>query len=360
MRSKSALLLLFCTASFLVAQNDRGTITGTVQDPAGAVVPNANVVATSVDTAAEFKTVTTATGNYTIPSLPAGVYNLSVEAPGFKKITQNGIEVQVAQVARIDIKLQVGSTTESITITAEAPLLQTENAQQSMVVTDERMNDLPLNFGGGGSSTGSIRSPYQFNVLSPGVSSNASGDTANVNGLQASTFRVQVDGQDATSQNDIGWTSTVAQPSVDMIQEFSLQTSNFAAEYGQIGGGLYNFTTKSGTNNLHGTAYEYFTNEAMNASAPYTHADPRSRKNDFGGTIGGPVWIPKVYDGRNKTFFFFNIEVYRNTVNTAGSFQTLPTALMRGGNFSQILGSQVGTDPRGIRFLPTRFMIREL
>ncbi len=347
MRLKSALLLFLCTASFLLAQNDRGTITGTVQDPAGAVIPNANVVASSADTGAEYKTVTTGTGNYTIPSLPAGVYNLSVEAPGFKKITQNGIEVQVAQIARIDVKLQVGSTTESITITSEAPLLQTENAQQSMVVTDERMNDLPLNFGGGGSSTGSIRSPYQFNLLSPGVSTNASGDTANVNGMQASTFRVQVDGQDATSQNDIGWTSTVAQPSVDMIQEFSLQTSNFAAEYGQIGGGLYNFTTKSGTNDLHGTAYEYFTNEAMNASAPYTHADPRSRKNDFGGTIGGPVWIPKIYNGRNKTFFFFNIEVYRNTVNTAGSFQTLPTALMRGGNFSQILGSQVGTDPAG-------------
>ncbi len=347
MRFRSALVALFCCASYLLAQNDRGTITGTVSDPAGAVVPNASVVATSTDTGATFKTVTTGTGNYTIPSLPAGQYSVSVEAAGFKKFTQNGIEVQVAQVARIDVKLDVGSTTESITITSEAPLLQTENAQQSTNVTDERMNDLPLNFGGGGSSTGSIRSPYMFNVLSPGVANNASGDTANVNGLQANTFRVQVDGQDATSQNDIGWTSTVAQPSVDMIQEFSLQTSNFAAEYGQIGGGLYNFTTKSGTNQLHGTAYEYLTNEAMNASTPFTHADPRSRKNDFGGTVGGPVVIPKLYNGKDKTFFFFNIEVYRNTVNTAGSFQTLPTAAMRGGNFSQILGKQVGVDPAG-------------
>ena len=111
------------------------------------------------------------------------------------------------------------------------------------------------------------------------------GDTANVNGLPASTFRVQVDGQDATSQNDTGWTSTVAAPSVDMVQEFSLQTSNYAAEFGQAGGGFYNFTTKSGTNQLHGSAYEYLTNEALDAYRPFTYVNPRSRKNDFGGTV---------------------------------------------------------------------------
>src|SRR6202011_468039 len=127
-----------------------------------------------------------------------------------------------------------------------------------------------------------------------------------------------------------------------------LQTCNFAAEYGQIGGGLYNFTTKSGTNTLHGTAYEYFTNEALNAQRPFTYANPRSRKNDFGGTIGGPVWIPKLYNGRNKTFFFFNLEIYRNIVNTAGNFITLPTGAMRTGDFGALLtGKQLGTDPRG-------------
>jgi hypothetical protein len=133
-----------------------------------------------------------------------------------------------------------------------------------------------------------------------------------------------------------------------MIQEFSLQTSNFAAEFGQIGGGMYNFTTRSGTNDLHGTGYEYFTNEDLDAYRPFTYANPRSRKNDFGGTVGGPVWIPKVYNGRNRTFFFFNYEVYRNTVNTAGNFITLPTAAMRGGDFSQLLtGKSLGTDPLG-------------
>lgn len=345
---------LFAAAAF--AQNDRGVITGTVQDPANASVPKATVVATNTETGGEFRTVTTETGNFTIPSLPAGVYRVTVEVAGFKKASQEAIQVQVAQTRRADFTLQVGSITETITVTSEAPLLKTETAEQSTIIGGDRINELPLNFGGGGGNVGSIRSPYSFNVLSPGVAGTGAnpgnsnpGPTANVNGLQASTFRVQVEGQDATSQNDIGWTSTVAQPSVDMIQEFSLQTSNFAAEFGQIGGGMYNFTTRSGTNEFHGTAYEYFTNEALDAARPFTFAKPRSRKNDFGGTVGGPVWIPKIYDGRNKTFFFFNIEVYRNTVNTAGNFITLPTPAMKNGDFSEIrsTGRQLGTDPLG-------------
>ncbi len=339
----------------LMAQIDRGTITGTVQDQAQARVPDAAVIAINTETGVEFKTITTESGNYTIPALPAGTYRVTVEVPGFKRASQPNVLVQVAQTSRVDFSLQVGSTSESITITAEAPLLKTESAEQSTVISGERINELPLNFGGGGGSVGGIRSPYSFNVLSPGVAGSGSnpgnsnpGDTANVNGFQANTFRVQVEGQDATSQNDIGWTSTVSQPSVDMIQEFSLQTSNFAAEYGQIGGGLYNFTTRSGTNALHGTGYEYLTNEALDAYRPFTYQNPRSRKNDFGGTIGGPVWIPKIYNGKNRTFFFFNLEIYRNVVNTAGNFITLPTAAMRNGDFSALLtGRQLGADPSG-------------
>jgi hypothetical protein len=343
-------IALFCTAFTLslYAQNDRGALTGTIQDQGGAVIPNTKVLAVNVANGAESKTVSTETGNYTIPSLPAGEYRLIVEAPGFKKFTQQGITVQVANTGRIDVILQIGSASESVTITAEAGLLKTENAEQSTVISGQKINELPLNFGGGGGSVGGIRSAYSFNILSPGVANNASGTTANVNGLPASTFRVQVDGQDSTSQNDVGWTSTVSQPSVDMIQEFSLQTSNYAAEFGQAGGGFYNFTTKSGTNSFHGTAYEYFTNEALSASRPFTYQNPRSRKNDYGGTIGGPVIIPKLYDGRNKTFFFFNWEEYRNTVNSAGNFITLPTSQMRSGDFGQILtGKQLGTDPLG-------------
>lgn len=341
---------LVAAATALFAQNDRGTITGTVQDPGGAVVPNASVVATNTETGSESRTVTTGTGNYNIPSLVVGRYQLTVEAPGFRKFVQENIVIQVATTIRIDVNMQVGVASETVTVTAEATALKTETAEQSTIITGERINELPLNFGGGGGSTGNIRSPYLFNLLSPGVADNAlgQGDTANVNGLPASTFRVQVDGQDATSQNDTGWTSTVAAPSVDMVQEFSLQTSNYAAEFGQAGGGFYNFTTKSGTNNFHGSAYEYMTNEAFDAYRPFTNTRPRSRKNDFGGTVGGPVWIPKIYNGRNKTFFFFNWETYRNLVYNAGSFLTVPTAKFRSGDFSELLtGKQIGTDVLG-------------
>ena len=144
--------------------------------------------------------------------------------------------------------------------------------------------------------------------------------------------------------------------SVDAIEEFSLQTSTFSAEFSQVGGGFYNFTTKSGTNQLHGGAYEYMTNEDLNAQRPYftptvPQTNPRSRKHDFGGTIGGPVYIPKLYNGKNKTFFFFSEEVFRNVTYANGSsFLTLPTAAMRAGDFSSTTlfpGQNIGTDPAG-------------
>ncbi|MDQ1471451.1 MAG: hypothetical protein QOJ99_2931, partial [Bryobacterales bacterium] len=343
-----ALTAMFATLCF--AQNDRGIITGTVTDQAGAVVPNASVIATNLETGTESRTNTTGTGNYTIPSLTVGRYRVSVEVTGFKKFTQENVLVQVATTNRIDIAMQIGATSETVTVTAESAILKTETAEQSTIITGATINELPLNFGGGGGGTGNIRNPYLFNILSPGVANNAlgQGDTAAVNGLPTGSFRVQVDGQDSTSGNDTGWTSTVAAPSVDMVQEFSLQTSNYAAEFGQAGGGFYNFTTKSGGNQFHGSGYEYFTNEALDARRPFTYVRPRSRKNDFGGTIGGPVWIPKIYDGRNKSFFFFNWESYRNTVQAAGTFLTVPTAQMRAGDFSQLLTNRnIGTDAAG-------------
>jgi len=226
------------------------------------------VIAKNSDTGAESKTLTSATGNYTLPSLPAGRYSLIVEVPGFKKFVQENIEVQVSQTARIDVRLQVGATSDTVTVTAEAAILKTESGEQSTVIQTARINALPLNFGGGGGSSGNIRSPFAFNMLSPGVTGTGQ-NTASVNGLPTGTFRVQIEGQDATSQNDPNWTSTVSHSSVDAIEEFSLQTSTFSAEFSQVGGGFYNFTTKSGTNQLHGGFYEYATNEALNAHRPY-------------------------------------------------------------------------------------------
>ena len=355
MRHVPALLLFLAFSIATLAQNDRGSITGEVKDPGGAVVPNAMVIAKNDGTGSESKTTSTATGNYTIPSLTSGNYTLTVEVKGFKKVVQKNIDVQVSITNRVDVTLQIGATTETITITSESAPLKTESAEQSTVIETERINALPLNFGGGGGSSGNIRSTFAFNMLSPGVT--GSGQTsAAVNGLPTGTFRVQIDGQDATSQNDPNWTSTVSHSSVDAIEEFSLQTSTFSAEFSQVGGGLYNFTTKSGTNQLHGAAYEYMTNEALNAKRPYftptvPQTNPRSRKHDFGGTVGGPVYIPKLYDGRNKTFFFFSEEVFRNVTFPNGSaFTSLPTTAMRGGDFSAVAlfpGQNIGTDPAG-------------
>jgi hypothetical protein len=328
------------------AQTDRGTITGTVADPSSAVVAGAKISVNNVATGLKTETITTNTGNFTIASLPAGVYEVSVEAPGFKKTTQQGIQVQVAQIVRLDLTLQVGATTESVTVTAAAPLLKSENAEQSVNVSGDRINNLPLNFGGGGGSTGNIRSWMAFALLSPGVVGNANGNR--VNGAQANQFKIIIEGQDVTSANDTGWTSTVSQASVEMIEEFSLQTSNYAAEFGQVAGGLFNFTTRSGTNALHGSGYEYFANEALDAHRPFVHIRPTSRKHDAGGSIGGPVYIPKLYDGRNRTFFFFNYEFFRNRATANASFQTVPTEAYRRGDFSAAMAQnrRIGTDPR--------------
>ncbi|HYP07871.1 MAG TPA: carboxypeptidase regulatory-like domain-containing protein, partial [Bryobacteraceae bacterium] len=346
---KQVLLFILALSISLtcLAQSDRGTITGTVSDPASAIIPGAQVAAINRENGSTFETVTTPTGNYTLPSLPAGMYDLNIEVPGFKRHSQPNIQVQVAQTVRLDVVLQVGTTTDTVTVTSEAPMLRTENAEQSINVSGNRINNLPLNFGGGGGSTGTIRSWTSFIVLSPGVS--GTGQGARVNGIPPNNFKIIVEGQDVTSGNDTGWTSTVTQASVEMIQEFSLQTSNFAAEFGQVGGGLFNFTTRSGTNQFHGSVYDYMQNEALDAYRPVPNrARPRSRKHNFGATLGGPVILPKLYDGRNRTFFFANYEMFRTNVTTAGNLQTLPTDAYRSGDFSAALtGRQLGTDPLG-------------
>ena len=291
--------LFFLLAGIAAAQTDHGTITGTVTDPAKAVVPNAVVTATNLETGATFQTVATGTGNFTVPSLPAGTYNLTVEAPGFRKFIGQGVRVHVAQVQRLDVALEVGATTDSITVVAAAEQLKSESVEQSINVSGNRINSLPLNFGGGGGSIGAIRASLTFMILSPGVS--GSGTTGRVNGEAANTFRVFVDGQDTTNNND--GTSTSGQPSVEMIEEFSLQTSNFSAEFGQVGGGMFTFATRSGTNQIHGSLYEYFNNEALDAARPFVNTKPKAANTTSADRLSGPVWIPKVYNGRNRTFF---------------------------------------------------------
>lgn len=331
------------------AQSDRGTITGTVSDSSGSLIPNAAVTAVNPANGSEFKTQTTDTGNYTIPSVPAGVYNVSVEVSGFRKFEQQGIRVQVAQVARVDVAMQVGSTAESVTVTADAALLRTESAALATTVGREQLNQLPLNFAIG---AGAVRNPLSFVQLSPGAS--ISGwNTIRVNGAPSGTFKIIFEGQDSSSGLDAR-VSDESQPSVEALEEFTLQTSNYSAEFGQAGGGLFNFTARSGTNEFHGTLYDYFAHEKLYAGRPFTDngtgglVRPQVRRHDLGANLGGPVIIPKLYNGRNRTFFFGNYEMFRDESTNFLGFGTVPTEAYRNGDFSAALtGRVLGTDGLG-------------
>ena len=331
------------------AQSDRGTITGTVADPTGALVPGATLSLKHAETGAAYASRTTETGNYTLPSLPSGNYELTVEGPGFRKYVQSGIQVQVATTLRLDVTLQLGSAAETVTVSSSAPLLKTESAEQSFNITGDQVNALPLTKGSAG-----LRNPIAFAQLTPSVSvPNASNLQMRVNGMPDNTYRALVDGQDITNGIDATHLSE-SHPSMEALQEVQLSTSNFSAEFGRVAGGLVNLTSRSGTNAFHGSGYEYFTNEALGAGQPLTdggnglHARPINRSHDFGFTVGGPVWIPKIYNGRNRTFFFFNLEQWRQKASTSGTFTTVPTNAYRQGDFSAALsGGTLATDPLG-------------
>ena len=332
------------------AQSDRGTITGTVTDQAGAVVPGAAVAITNTDTGIATRVSTSDTGNYTVPGLPAGPYQVTVTKDGFKRFVQSGITVQVAATARVDVGLQVGSATESITITSEAPLLKTDDAEVTHDMSGDQVSALPINFSV--IAGGYVRSPFVFITNEPGAN-NTGQNTVRVNGMPNSTESMMVDGQEATNTNSAGGIDEL-QPSVESIEAVALQTSNYAPEFGQVVGGLFNFNSKSGTNSFHGSAFDYLANDDLNAGVPFTNSGnnhlirPAVRRNDFGFSLGGPAYIPKVYDGRNKTFFFFAWEGYKAVQHISGVYQTVPTTAMRNGDFSALLtGKVVGTNPLG-------------
>lgn len=167
-----------------------------------------------------------------------------------------------------------------------------------------------------------------------------------MNGLPNDTYSVRIEGQESTNTQQPN--ASHINPGVEALQEVTLQTSNFAAEYGQVGGGLINFTARSGTNQLRGSVFEYMRNEVLSASQPFSNLRPRTRSNNYGFTVGGPVYLPKLYNGRNRTFFFFNLESAPGTSVQAGTYLSVPTEAYRGGDFSSILtGRNLGTDPLG-------------
>jgi hypothetical protein len=345
-------VFLAVAASLALGQVGNGTITGTVTDPAGAVVAGVAVEATNTETSVAYPTVSTNTGNYTITNLPVGTYSVSVKAQGFKTYTHTNLAVAATQILREDVSLLVGASSDSVTVTAEASLLKTETGELSHNVNVQQMDELPLlGIGTANAGTSGVRNPYNLLQTIPGVSSYASSGQFTLNGLggnMAETMRVE--GQDSTSRLFGTYDYTqMGQPSADSIQEVAFQTSNYAAEFGQAGSVAINMTMRSGTNQYHGTGYDYFVNEDLNAGDPFSISGgpgssyggslgkyrPRNRRNDFGGTLGGPVYIPKIYNGRNKTFFFWNYEQFLETTQY-GFTDTVPTPAFLKGDFSAI------------------------
>jgi hypothetical protein len=352
MSATKASVSLFCLFFLSVAafgQSDRGTVTGTVSDPAGAVVASAAIELKNAETGAVYQTETTGTGNYTVAQIPVGTYELSVTAPGFKKYVRQNIAVDVAQTVRLDVPLEVGAATESVTVTEQASLLKTESGEMSSTIQAQHLVDLGLlGIGGTFSSSQGLRF-YQAEIaLVPGASAPGSGFIfgVRVNGAPNGTQRTQIDGMDGTNQINAVQAGTGA--SVDAIQESAIQTSNYAPEFGSVGGGLFNITMRSGTNQYHGAGYEYLANEAFDAATPFVNTLQRIRRNDYGFNVGGPVRIPKVYNGKDKTFFFYNREQYREFFVVNDTFITVPTAAYRAGNFAgAITGANLGKDPLG-------------
>jgi hypothetical protein len=348
--------LLFCllvVAFLAVAQTSNGTITGVVSDPAGAVVAGANIEVRNIDTGFVYPAQSTGTGNYTVSQLPPGPYSVTVKVSGFKTFNRTGLTIAAATTLPIDIRLEVGAATDSVTVNAEGTLLKTESGDLATNITVSSLDNLPI-LGVGTSNSGSsgVRNPFNMLQLIPGVGNYTANSVMVINGLGGPAYTTEsfrIEGLDSTNHLPTGYAVQENQPSADAIQEVAIQTSNYAAEFGTAGAAVLNMTMKSGTNAFHGTAYDYFVNEDLNAGLPFsisggpgspTGGDggkyrPRNRRNDFGGTFGGPVWIPKVYNGRNKTFFFFNEEIYKE--NNLYSFPlTVPTAAYRTGDFSAI------------------------
>ncbi len=305
------------TAALLFAQGDRGTITGIVTDPTGQIVPGVQVAITNEATGIKSATVSSDSGSYTMPLLMVGNYRVEARAAGFKTSEHPAVPVQVGQVTRIDIQLEVGQVQEQVTVAAAAPLLNTDASDVGIVMNENAFLNLPLTLGG------DFRHASSFIFLSPGVS----GSTweKHVGGGQSFTDAVYLDG---AAMNDSPNNDGQYSPDVDAIVEFKLISNAYSAEYGHALNGVTSFTLRSGTNELHGGLFEFFENDKLNARGFFPLVKPPTRQNEFGGTIGGPI-------RKNRTFIFGSVESFRRRQGATPSLETIPTPAFLSGNFAQ-------------------------
>jgi len=341
----SLLSCLLVTAS-AYAQTTNGNIRGTVTDPGGATLV-ATVTARNLDTGLSLSTVTTEAGLYSLPNLPPGRYSVTVEAPNLKKYTREGVTVQTGSTVSLDIQMQLGSISERVTVTSDASQLETATSDIGATVERTLVANLPLEV------SGTVRNPVQFITLVPGfvgdVGNNPgsnSTDDFKVNGGQEGGTDILVDGVSISLVSpNTQWNKGV---STDAVQEFKVLQSNFSPEYGASGDGIVSLTLKSGTNQLHASGYDFLRNRVLDANSWKNNTlgqrKPINTQNDFGFTVGGPVYVPHVYHGRDKTFFFFAYEGFR--FRTGGtSVHSLPPESFRNGDFSALLPATQLFDP---------------
>ncbi|MEZ5400846.1 MAG: TonB-dependent receptor [Bryobacteraceae bacterium] len=320
------LAMLFAGAAAF-AQQGAGTITGTVTDQQDAVVAAAAVQIRNTNTNATFRAVTNESGAFVAPGLPVGAYELSAEAAGFKRTVLSGIVLQVNQTANLEIRLEIGQVAESVEVVGESPLVNTSNATVGEVIENRRVRDLPLNG----------RGALALTLLTAGVVSNAGptnsgfGDrgiqisSVSINGSPSSMNAQMLDG----SNNILSYVGEVGvPPAVDAVEEFKVQSGSMSAEFGFTAGGAINLVTKSGTNRIHGSAYEFLRNDKFDARNTFARTKLPLRYNQFGGTIGGPFV-------KDRTFGFFNYEKYLLR-RSSPRIASVPIAEFRGGDFSRL------------------------
>ena len=336
----AGLILVAAPASTVFAQAVTGTLLGTVTDSSGAVVTGAKVTITNEGTGFTRTASTDTAGEYTFPSIPTGRYTVLAEMQGFKAGALSGIVVGVDQRVRMDVSLEVGAMTESVTIEASTPLLQTSSSELGTTVDNEQIEALPLNGRNFVSLTRTVPGVLRGN---PGSNIDGAGSLAwrasasfSANGQRARDNNYMLDGVD----NNETWLQTVVIfPSVDSLQEVKLQTSTYSAEFGRSLGGIVNLQIKSGTNTYRGSLFEFHRNDAFDANNFFNNRagrdKPDFKQNQFGGTLGGPIF-------RDRTFFFGDYQGHRETQGQT-FLSTIPTAAMRAGDFSAI--SRVIYDP---------------
>ena len=316
-----------------------GSIVGTLTDNTGGAISNANLTLTNTETGLVTTSRTDATGQYRFVNLPPGSYRLTAESQGFKKYTRGPIIIEVNSNLHIDISMEVGNVSQSVEVTAETPMLQPETASLGAVVQSRETNELPLNG----------RNPVALVTLVPGVVPQPGFGENPVLGNSFVSGNVQINGGaanesaaywDGAPLNASGYANELALvPTQDALQEFKVMTANLPAEYGRFAGGIINFTSKTGTNQFHGEFYEYLRNKVLNANNFFNNRSgiptPEFTQNQFGANIGGPVIIPHLYHGKDKTFFFFSYDGFRIRQGLA-LLTTVPTVAEDNGDFSNL------------------------